>query len=181
MTEYHFIKKQDYALGFLQENLELVIYSLIAFFVPFLIGHPQYVVGVVVNAALIMAALNLKDYRLLPIIMLPSLAVLSRGMIFGPFTFFLVYMIPFVWIGNFILVYVFKKLHFGNKMNKWVTLGIGAGLKTLFLFGAAFTLVKLELLPVFFLTTMGLFQLYTALAGGALAFGVHAVKKRLNA
>lgn len=179
--DYGFIKKQDYVLGYVQENIELIIYSVICFFAPFLIGHPQIVVGVLVNAALVLAALNLKDVKLLPVIILPSLAVLSRGMIFGPFTIFLVYMIPFIWVGNAILVWTFKKFNLDLKMNKWITLGIGSALKTVFLFGCAFVLVKFGILPVLFLTTMGIFQFYTAILGGILAFGIHSVKKRVSA
>jgi hypothetical protein len=179
MADYAYIKKQDYVLGYLQENIELVLYSLICFFAPFLIGHPQIVVGVLVNAALILAALNLKDFKLLPMIMIPSLAVLSRGMIFGPFTIFLVYMIPFIWIGNAILVWSFKKFNLGLKINRWITLVIGSILKTAFLFGCAFVFFKLGILPVLFLTTMGLLQLYTAILGGILAIGIQSIKKNL--
>ena len=174
-----YLNKQDYKFGFLQENIEMIVYSVVCFFVPFFIGHPQLVVGIVVNAALVLAALNLRSYKLLPVIMLPSLAVLSRGMIFGPFTMFLIYMIPFIWIGNFILVFTIKQLALNKKINRFVSLGIGAGAKALFLFIIAFTLVKIDFLPALFLTTMGIMQLYTAIAGGLLAFGVHGVKKKV--
>lgn len=179
MANYSYLQKQDYNLGYLQQNIEMIIYSLICFFAPFLLGHPQIIVGAVVNAALIMAALNLKDYKLLPVIIIPSLGVLSRGIIFGPYTIFLIYMIPFIWAGNAIFVITFKKLNLGLKFNKWVTLGVGSLLKTAFLFSSAFIFIKIGVLPPMFLTTMGLFQLYTALLGGVLAFGAQAVKKRM--
>jgi hypothetical protein len=172
-----YVNKQDYKLGFVQENIEMVIYSVVCFFAPFMIGHPQIVVGVLVNAALVMAGLNLRNYKLLPVIIMPSLGVLTRGLIFGPLTIFLVYMIPFIWIGNSVLVYAFKRL----KMNKVMTLIIGSIVKAAFLFSAAFILVKLNVLPALFLTTMGMFQFYTALLGGALAFGVHYSKKKILA
>ena len=121
---YGYLFKQDYHIKNIQENAELVVYSMVCFFVPFLLGHPQLLVGTVVNASLILAALNLKSYKLLPIIMIPSLGVLTKGLIFGPFTIFLVYMIPFIWIGNTILVYCFKKFNLGLRMNKWFVLFI---------------------------------------------------------
>lgn len=176
---YEFLKKNDYKIGYIQENIELVVYSLICFFVPFFIGHPQLVVGIIVNASLILAALNLRNYRLLPIIMLPSLGVLSRGLIFGPFTVFLIYMIPFIWIGNSLLVYTFKLLNMEKKVNKWITLGVGALIKALFLFAIAFLFVNLGILPKLFLTTMGIFQFYTAISGGIIALGIQAVKKKV--
>ena len=178
--DFAFIGKQDYNLGFRKENIEMVIYSLICFFAPFFLGHPQWLVGTLVNASLILAALNLRGHKLLPVIMLPSLGVLAKGAIFGPFTMFLVYMIPFIWIGNSILVYAFKYLDLHHKLNKWVVLAMGAASKTLFLFTAAFVLFKIGILPALFMTTMGLFQLYTAVAGGVLALGVQAVKKGLS-
>ncbi len=174
-----YLNKQDYKFGFLQENIEMIVYSVVCFFVPFFIGHPQIVVGIIVNTSLVLAALNLKSYKLLPVVMLPSLAILSRGIIFGPFTIFLVYMIPFIWIGNSILVWAIKEFNLNRKMNRFVSLAIGAGLKTLFLFSAAFIMVKIGFLPAVFLTVMGIMQLYTAVAGGLLAFGVHGVKKRV--
>jgi hypothetical protein len=56
---------------------------------------------------------------------------------------------------------------------------IGSSVKAGFLFLAAFVLFKLGLVPVVFLTAMGVIQLVTALGGGVLAFGVQAVKKRI--
>jgi len=173
-----YLNIREYNYSNLQETIEMVLYSLVCFFAPFAIGHPQLLVGVLVNAALIMAALNLRSYKLLPVILLPSIGVLTKGMIFGPFTIFLIYMIPFIWIGNAILVYSFKKFNLEKKMNKWLTLAIGVVLKTGFLFSIAFVLVKLSVLPAIFMTTMGLFQLYTAVLGGVLAFSLQAVKRR---
>jgi len=177
-SENKFWKITDYNLNAFQENIELLIYSNIAFLVPFLLGQPQLLVGTLVNAAIVLAALNLKNAKLLPIVMLPSIAVLSRGLIFGPFTMFLLYMIPFIWIGNFILLASFKELKLKRKLNSITTLIIGAGAKAGFLFATAFVLVKTGVLPSFFLTSMGVTQLYTALAGGALAIGIHEVKKK---
>lgn len=175
-----YVNLQEYSFGYVQENIEVFIYSAVCFLVPFLIGHPQLVVGVLVNAALILASLNLKGWKLLPVVILPSIAVLSRGLIFGPFTVFLLYMIPFIWISNWILVWSFKKFNLGLKLNRWSVLGIGTSLKAGFLFGSAFLLVKFGVLPVLFLTTMGLLQVYTAVAGGLLAFGVQFGKRKIN-
>jgi hypothetical protein len=171
----------DYNLSMFQENIELLIYSALAFFVPFVIGHPQLVVGILVNTSIVLAALNLKNYKLLPVIMLPSIAVLSRGLIFGPFTVFLIYMIPFIWIGNFILLAAFRELKLKRNVNSVATLIIGSVAKAFFLFTCALILVGTGVLPNIFLTTMGLFQLYTALAGGAIALGIQEAKKRIVA
>ncbi|MBN2457881.1 hypothetical protein JXB31_01995 [Candidatus Woesearchaeota archaeon] len=170
------MNRQDYKLSFNQELVEFIAYSAICFLVPFFIGHPQWVTGIIVNSALILTALNLKSRMLLPAIMLPSLAVLSRGLIFGPFTHFLLYMIPFIWAGNTILVYTFKKLRLEKKINRFIVLLIGSGAKAIFLFSAAFVLFKLNFIPAVFLSAMGITQFYTAAAGGIVAFGVHSAK-----
>lgn len=174
--EYKSSKKLLVKTSYIYEHLEFFLYSFVCFFAPFLIGHPQLLVGTLVNATLILAAINLPLKKVLPIILLPSLGVLSRGLLFGPFTIYLIYIIPFVWIGNFILVCTFRKLN----VNRWLILFSGSILKTIFLFVSVFILVKFAILSPIFLTAFGIFQLYTALLGGALAFSIQASKKLLR-
>ncbi|PIY59817.1 hypothetical protein COY95_05085 [Candidatus Woesearchaeota archaeon CG_4_10_14_0_8_um_filter_47_5] len=172
MVRHAWVNLQVEALSSFEYYGQVIIYSVIGFMVPLLLGHPQLLVGVVVNAALVLGALYLDGRGVLPIILLPSLGVLSRGMIFGPFTVFLVYMIPFIWVGNSILVFSMKYLYLKRRMMYGVSLGVSALAKTLFLFGCAFALVKLGVLPPVFLTTMGTLQLATAAGGGALSWSV---------
>jgi hypothetical protein len=185
---YNTIKKTYYESLFdttaLEENLQMIAYSLVAFFVPFLIGHPQLVVGIAVNAALILGATYLKGYKLLPVILLPSLGVLARGMIFGPFTMYLIYMIPFIWLGNAVFAYGFKylmqrKLEKKNQVANVIMPILPATVKTVFLFTSALILVKLSILPTIFLITMGVLQLVTALAGGTIAVGIIKTKEAI--
>jgi hypothetical protein len=173
------INLQDYKLEYRQELFEITLYTVVSFFLPFFVGHPQILVGVLVNTLLITSALNIRGAKLLPVIFAPALGALSRGVLFGPFTIFLVYMIPFIWIGNSILVFAFKWLNLDKKLNRWTTLLIGSVAKAAFLFLVAYVLVSLEVLPVLFLTTMGLFQFYTAILGGILALGFQSAKKKL--
>lgn len=168
---------QIYEFSNKQQVIEMVVYSFVCFFLPLFIGHPQIVVGVVVNTLLIMSALNMQKYKLLPVIILPSLGALSRGALFGPFTIYLVYMIPSIWLGNFIIVYLFKLLYLNKKINYFVTLVAAASLKALFLFLTAFILFKLNVIPVMFLTAMGIMQFTTAFSAGFFAFGVSKVQK----
>lgn len=170
---------QDYALSKAYENIELIIYSALCFFVPFFIGHPQIFAGIAVNAVLVTAALNLKGYKLLPVIMIPSLGVLSRGIVFGPFSKFLIYMIPFIWFGNALLVFSFKHFKLKKKYNFAYTLMAGAIIKSGFLFLSAFILYKLSIIPVIFLTAMGFMQFATAVSGGIAAYGIHSAKKKI--
>ena len=156
--------KKEVVNEFLKENIELVIYSTICFFLPLFLGHPQILVGIVVNASLVLAALRLKTKQLLPVIIMPVLGTLSRGLLFGPFTIYLLYLIPFIWISNALLVYFVKKI---NK--KILGLSIGSIIKSSFLFLSAFLLVRLSVIPTIFLIAMGPTQLLTAISGGTLA------------
>lgn len=155
------------------EIVELVAYSALALLLPFSLGHPQLLVGILVNTCLVLAALNLKSYKILPVALLPSMGVLARGLVFGPFTMFLVFMIPFIWAGNLILIFAIKRLN-----NKWLALGLGAVLKTAFLYSIAITLIHAGVLPKIFAVSMGMLQLYTALAGGVIALSLQAAKTR---
>ena len=171
------VYEQEYALSTVQETAEMVVYSAVCFFIPFLLGQPQILVGTLVNAALVLAALNLRGARVLPVILLPSLGVLAAGLIFGPLTPFLLYMIPFIWIGNSVLVVAFKELRLAKKMKYWKVLLAGAAAKASFLFASAVALFSLGLVPVPLLTAMGVLQLQTALLGGLLAFVVQKAKQ----
>lgn len=164
MYEFININKHSYSNKY--QTIEMIVFSLAGFLVPLFLGHPQILVGVIVNTALILSAIHLKGYKSLPVIIMPSLGVLCRGLIFGPFTPYLVYMIPFIWFGNFLLVFSFKYF----KINYWLKLSIGIFLKAGFLFSMALIFYKLGLLPLIFLTTMGILQVTTALLGGIAVF-----------
>lgn len=179
MNVYKSFSGQDYKLGIFQEQIEFWIYAILSYFVPFLMGHPQLLVGTIVNSALILGAFNLKGWKLLPIIVLPSAGVISAGLIFGPFTYALLYIMPFIWVGNLILVISFKALHLTVRWNKIVTLVVGTLLKTGFLFTSAYLLIQMNLIPAAMLGAMGLLQIYTALMGGAIAISVQTIKKRI--
>ncbi len=160
---------QEIKLSRNRELIELGTYISISFFVPFLLGHPQLLVGTLVNAALVLSALHLKDHKILPIIMLPSVAVLARGLIFGPFTMYLIYTLPFIWLGNLALVYFIKRLYLNFQWNKYLSLAISIIIKVLLLYLSASMLIKLGVLPKVFAISMGTIQLYTALLGSSLA------------
>jgi len=176
--EYKLANLQDYVLSNSYQYFEMILYTMVCFFLPLFIGHPQILVGIIVNSLLIVAALNLKGYKLLPVIIAPALGVLGRGALFGPFTVYLLYMIPFIWIGNTILVYSFKWLRLRLKKNYFLTLLLGSLFKSGFLFLSALVLYSLGIVPVVFLTAMGIIQLITAFSGGVIAYGFQEVKKK---
>lgn len=152
----------------LEENIHTIAYSLLSFFVPFFIAHPQYIIGIIVNASLILGANYVKGTKLVPIIIFPSIGVLTAGIIFNNYTIFLVYLLPFIWIANALYVYCYRYLRFKTFNNFYSILG-ASGVKVMFLFSVTLIFVHINLLPNIFLTAMGIIQLFTALAGGFLA------------
>lgn len=178
---YKLANLQEYSLSNIYQYFEMVFYSAVCFSVPLIMGHQQLVVGTIVNALLITAALNLKGYKLLPVIIAPSLGAVSAGLLFGNLTMFLVYLVPFIWIGNAILVFSFKHFKLHLKKNYLLTLILGAGLKSGFLFLSALLLYKLGIIPIIFLTAMGIMQLTTAVMGGIAAYGIQSAKRGFTA
>jgi hypothetical protein len=163
-----------YASLYAHDTIRVYLYFFVGFLVPFSLGHPQLLVGVVVNTVLVLTALEISSYKkIVPLLFAPSLGVLARGLIFGPYTPFLALMAPFIWAGNAMLVVLVREFYKNRKSNYGIALGAGALIKTGFLFSTAFALVSLSILPALFLETMGIFQLATALVGGAIAFGLY--------
>lgn len=161
------IAKKLYVTSQTFEYMEFFVLTAIAFLVPLLLRHPQLLVGAVVNFMLVMAATNVRGWgKILPLIVLPSLAAAAGGLLFGPFTVYLLYMAPFIWVGNAIFVFTFKYLYVAQANSFVPTLVAAVLLKTGFLYGTALLLINLSVLPPVFAGAMGLTQLYTAAMGG---------------
>lgn len=143
---------------------------IVVFLTPLVLGHPQWLVGTVVNAALFLGAAKLSRKSLTPLIIFPSIGAVGRGVLFGPFTPLLVYFMPFIWIGNAILIYTFARLQKGK--SSILQLATAAAAKALFLFLIANIFFKLSLVPSAFLSAMGSMQFITALSGGLIALVV---------
>lgn len=155
--------------------MEVIIYSGLAFLIPFIIGSPQLVIGAAVNTLLVMAALNLKQSHWLPIAILPSLGALAGGILWGPFIYYLLYFVPFIWVANILFISLIQYNISRNHYSYWVSLLFSAVLKTVFLSIASLALFAFDIIPQTVLLFMSLFQLLTALSGGLIATGVQAI------
>jgi len=144
-----------------------VTIPVISFFVPFIIGHPQWLVGVIVNACLFASAASLSRRNTLAVAILPSLGVLARGIIFGPLTVSLIYFLPFIWAGNYLMVVMFKKT--ARHISPLYSVILSAIVKSAVLFISATLYVRSSLVSSLFLQLMGVNQLLTALGGGVIA------------
>jgi hypothetical protein len=163
--------EEDHAVVRLRQNVLLASSVTMSFCVPFLIGTPQVLVGTIVNCLLISAS-GLEGRKLLPFITLPSLAVLSRGLLFGPFTLFLIPMVPLIWAGNALFVYTFRASRTMKRFGLPIGVGAAASVKTAFLATTSMLMASVGLFPVAMLPSMGPLQLITALLGGGLAAGL---------
>lgn len=143
---------------------------IIVFLTPLVLGHPQWLVGTVVNAALFIGAAKLSRKNLAPLIIFPSIGAVGRGVLFGSLTPFLIYFMPFIWTGNAILVYTFSHLQKGK--SSILQVAIAAAAKALLLFLIANIFFKFSLVPSAFLFAMGGMQFVTALSGGLIALTI---------
>ena len=138
-----------------------VILPALAFSIPFLVAGPQLLTGTVVNTLLFLSASRASKKTAITTALLPSIGALLNGLVFGKFTPFLLYFLPFIWISNLILISIFQN-------NSRPVFGILSAsiVKSLFLFIIAFVFFRLSVVPQIFLTAMGIFQLTTAVLGG---------------
>jgi hypothetical protein len=158
------LQKQNLKQVLLNEKLQLGIIYMLAFTVPFIFKQPQLLIGSIINFILIFSVSRYSLKKTIPILFLPSLASFLNGVLFGIFTPYLLYLIPFIILSNLILVLVVKYFNI-----RYLNVGIAALLKACLLFSATYILFQTIHIPEIFLTTMGLVQLYTAIIGGGLA------------
>jgi len=166
--------RQNLETVILAKSLPMSLYLALtglAFLVPMIFSSPQWLIGTMVNALLFIAALKLDFKKQLPIIILPSLGALAHGVLFGPLTVFLLYFLPFIWLGNAVLVR-FVGLKPVSHWPFFYRAFIASILKFIVLFLVAYVYINLGLVPAVFLSAMGLIQLLTAIMGAMTAFFV---------
>lgn len=156
-------------------TFEFVI-CLASFIIPFSLSGPQILVGSLVNTLLFSASLKLDKKSLILVTVLPSLAAFSRGLIFGPATLFLFYFLPFIWAGNYILVFIFQQ-----KISiAFVRIILASIAKASFLYLIAQIYFAFHIVPKIFVTSMGIIQFITALIGGLVTLLIYKKVKRVN-
>lgn len=151
-----------------------------------LANYAQYIVGSIVNTALIIAAINLKGLkRIIPIVTMPSVATVLSGLIFGPWSLPMVYMIPAIWVGNFLLVLAYKYLFLKHNFNYTTAGFIGIAFKVAVIFGFFTILNKVGVIPekaaATLATAMGITQIFTATIGMFASSIIYEIEnKKLN-
>ncbi len=196
MNEEKCLNSTMYNLSKKYEILQWVGLSVLIFLVPMIIPqllstifgttswittNSQYVVGTIVNLALVIAAINVKGFKQLAgLITLPSISAIGSGLIFKSASIFTVYMIPAIWIGNFTFVYLYKKLWMQKKINYILTaiVAILAKAAIIYLFFRLLALIINIPTPMFTALnlSMGMNQLITATIASIIGFGISKIK-----
>lgn len=128
--------------------------------------HQQTITGPIVNATLFISVILLSTRNAILIGLLPSLIALSTGLLPSV----LAPMIPFIMIGNTILIIVFGYL---KEKNYWLGIVSASILKFVFLFSTSSIVINLLLkkeIASKVAIMMSWPQLFTALAGGLIAY-----------
>ncbi|MGN1270121.1 MAG: hypothetical protein ACI4UU_04560 [Clostridia bacterium] len=188
------LEKRYINISKLSEIVEMILISLGVFFTPlivpqilsfvfgassFLATNSQFVVGAIVNTCLIIAGINAKGLKkMLCVVFLPSISALLSGCVLHISAIYTVYMIPFIWIGNFLLLILFKYLFVHKNINYIITSVCAILAKCAVIFAGYNIFVYANVIPqnskvaqVLF-TSMGINQIITAVLGSIIAFGL---------
>jgi hypothetical protein len=95
--------------------------------------------------------------KVFPILFLPSITSYVYGLLLGSATPFLLYLIPFISISNFIYISLFEKIE-----NRYLKILLPSITKAAFLYTTTYVLYLNIGLPKVLLTSMGIMQLITA-------------------
>ena len=181
---------KDFSKGI--DIMQTILIFLIALLVPTFLGgilskifgstsvistNSQLIVGTIVNAALVVSAINLKGWA-----KILGVATILSGYVFGTASVYMVYMIPAIWIGNFALIYSYKFLMLGKNKHYFLAGIVGIIVKVAIIF-ALFNLINLfgvfpEKLVENLRNAMGMTQLITATLGVIAAFVIYKLEKK---
>lgn len=191
------INKKIAGFSKVTDIVQTILIFLIALLVPTFLGeiisnvfgaqsviakNSQIIIGSIVNTALVVTAINLNGWvKILGVVTMPSISTVLSGYVFGSASTYMVYMIPAIWLGNFILVYLYKLLLLDKKLNYFLAGIAGVLLKVavIFLFFNVLNLFNLfpEKLVSTLQNAMGITQLITASIGVVVAFVIYKAEK----
>ena len=189
-TMYDFSKKADL--------IQAIIIGLIAFLVPTFLAqlinvifgaqsivatNSQIIVGSIVNSALIFSAINVKGWKkIIGVVTMPSISTILSGYVFKSASVYMVYMIPAIWVGNFVLIYAYKLIMLEKNKNYFLAGVVGIIAKVLVIFGCFEILNLFNIFPDKLVANlqkaMGLIQLITASIGTLIMFIVYQIEKK---
>lgn len=133
--------------------------------------YKQLIIGTIVNASLIACSVILKsdNKKIMLLSCLPSVSTICSGLLFSGLTYYSKVMIPFIWLGNLSLVYLYKYLYLNKNNNYFISGLISILLKVFIIYGGYLLLSNLLNFPAIVKETlslsMGIYQAITALSG----------------
>jgi hypothetical protein len=153
----------------------LISYALFfsSFLIPFFISGPQLLVGIVVNMVLYLFVRFFGLKRTIPLLVLPSIGATLNGVVFGVFSPYLMYFMPFIWLGNFVMVYLYDR--YRKKRGAPLAVCISALSKAILLLFVAIIFVHNTIVPPLFIQAMSMVQFATAVVGGMLAVTIERI------
>lgn len=180
------------------EIFQTVVIAVLAFLVPtflaqlinasFGVGsvvanNSQIIVGTVVNTILVISALNLKGWnKTIFVVTMPSISTIMSGYVFKTASIYMVWMIPAIWLGNFILILSFKYIMIKKEKSYFLAAIIGIIGKVAIIFGIFMLLKAFNIFPVKMISNlqkaMSLIQLITATLGSLFAFVIYKLENK---
>lgn len=178
--------------------IQTILIFLVAFLVPTFLGNlitnvfgktsviasnSQLIVGSIVNVALIVSALNLNGpLKILGVVTMPSVSTVLSGYVFKTASPFMAYMIPAIWIGNFLLIYMYKLIVVSKKKNYIVASIVGIALKVAVIFGGFSLLNAFGIFPPKLVANlqvaMSTTQIITATIGAVITYIIYIAEKK---
>lgn len=175
------------------EIVQTIIIAFLAFVVPTFLAqliniffgagsvianNSQIIVGTVVNTILVISALNLKGWnKTFFVVTMPSISTIMSGYVFKTASIYMVWMIPAIWLGNFVLILSFKYIMIKRNSSYFIAAIIGIIGKVAIIFGIFMLLKVLNIFPVKMISNlqkaMSLIQLITATLGSLFAFVIY--------
>lgn len=134
----------------------------------------QLITGTIVNSILFVSIATMGKRAAISISIIPSFIALFSGILLP----IMIPIIPFIIMGNILLVIIFDLL---NKNNYWKAIILASLIKFLFLFTTSYLIFNIILekeIARKILFTMGPIQFITAVSGGILAFLIIKIFKK---
>lgn len=112
---------------------------------------------------------------------MPSISTMLSGYVFKSASVYMVYMIPAIWIGNFVLVYMYKLLMLSKEKHYFLAGIVGIVSKVIVIAGGFMLLKAFNIFPEKLVTTlqtaMTTTQVITASIGMFIAFAIYKLEK----
>lgn len=180
------------------EIVQNIIIAILAFLVPTFLAqlintffgagsvianNSQIIVGTVVNTILVISALNLKGWnKTIFVVTMPSISTIMSGYVFKTASIYMVWMIPAIWLGNFVLILSFKYIMIKRNSSYFIAAIIGIIGKVAIIFGIFMLLKAFNIFPVKMISNlqkaMSLIQLITATLGSLFAFVIYKLENK---